>query len=87
MGRQNEQIFTPPIRILKVYIEALTGFSHIFSPVGLSNTSLSPSRPCPWNWLPLWERGPNVHSMDREEDEDIPVAQVHLVGQPITMSS
>ena len=30
-----------PTRILKVYIEALTGFSHLFSPDGLINTSLS----------------------------------------------
>ena len=29
----------PPTRILKVYIEALTGFSHIFSPGGLNNSA------------------------------------------------
>ena len=32
----------PPARILKVYIEAQTGLSHLFSPGGL-NTSLSQS--------------------------------------------
>jgi len=31
---------TQPTRILKVYIEALTGFSHIFCPDGLSNNTL-----------------------------------------------
>ena len=31
----------PPVRILKVYTEALTGFSHIYCPDGLSNTWLS----------------------------------------------
>ena len=30
-----------PARILKVYIEALTGFGHILSPDGLINTLLS----------------------------------------------
>ena len=32
-----------PIRILKVYTEALIGFGHIFGPDGLNNTSLSQS--------------------------------------------
>lgn len=31
----------PLARILKVYIEALTGFSHVFSPGGLRTASLS----------------------------------------------
>ena len=30
-------------RILKVYIEVLTGFSHVFNPDGLNNTFLSKS--------------------------------------------
>ena len=30
----------PPTRILKAYIETLTGFSHVFSPDGLNNTLL-----------------------------------------------
>ena len=30
-----------PARILEVYIEALTGFSHVYCPDGLSNTILS----------------------------------------------
>lgn len=37
MGRS----LTLPTRFLKVYTEALTGFSHIFSAGGLSNTLLS----------------------------------------------
>lgn len=31
----------PPTRILRLYIDDLLRFSHIFSPVGLSNTLLS----------------------------------------------
>ena len=31
-----------PARFLRVYIEALTGCSHIYHPVGLNNTLLSP---------------------------------------------
>lgn len=31
----------PPARILKVYVETLTGFSHIYHPDGLNNISLS----------------------------------------------
>ena len=31
----------PPIWILKVYIEALTGFSHVYGPDSLNNTLLS----------------------------------------------
>ena len=30
-----------PTRILRVYIDTLTGFNHVFSPVGLHNTLLS----------------------------------------------
>ena len=43
----------PSIRILKVYVEALTGFSHVFSPDGLNKTVLSQelSLKC----LRLWE--------------------------------
>lgn len=34
-----------PARILRVYIEALMGFSHVFGPDGLNNTAFSPSSP------------------------------------------
>ena len=40
---QNEQSPHPTARILKVYTEALTGFSHVFSPDGLNTTLLSQS--------------------------------------------
>lgn len=31
----------PPTRFLKVYIEALMGFSHVYSPSGLNDTVIS----------------------------------------------
>ena len=43
-GHKISRSLHPPIRILKVYIKALTGFSHVFSTDGL-NTTL-PSQGC-----------------------------------------
>lgn len=40
-GLQDEQISIPTCWTLKVYVEALPGFSQIFSPDGLNSTSLS----------------------------------------------
>lgn len=37
----------PPARILNVYGEALTGFSHVHSP-GSLNTTITVSKLCPW---------------------------------------
>ena len=37
-----------PVRIFKVCIEALSGFSHVFSLDGLNNTLLFQGY-CPWN--------------------------------------
>ena len=45
----------PPTRILKVYIETLTGFRHIFSPDGLNNTLVSQGFIYEKR-LPLWEQ-------------------------------
>ena len=42
MGSRNMSTSPPPsARSLKVYMEALTGFKHVFSPDGLNNTLLS----------------------------------------------
>lgn len=41
------------VRILKVYVLVLTGFSHAFSPDGLNNTVLSHS--CVLELTPTWE--------------------------------
>ena len=46
-----------PARILKFYIEALTGFSHVFSPDGLNNTLLSQGH--------VLERAPMVGTVGR----------------------
>lgn len=42
----SSRILNQATRILKVYPEALTGFSHIFSPPGLNNILLSRLHPC-----------------------------------------
>ena len=39
------------VRILKAYIESLTGFSPVYLPDALSNTC---SLKVAWGWLPLW---------------------------------
>ena len=74
-----------PPRILKnVYVEVLTGFSHIFSPGGLNHTLLSqvcilviPSGKSRWD----------VHSMDRRGSKEPLTSQVQLTGQPAVISS
>lgn len=40
-GLKMSKSLHPPARILKVYIQTLTGFSHIHNPGGLNNTLLS----------------------------------------------
>ena len=69
-----------PVRILKVYVEVLAGFSHMYHPDGLNNT-----------WLPLgyiFGRAPTagmvdrtVHSKNRGGGEQPPIAHVQLKGQ------
>ena len=41
LGWLQDKISVPTAEILKAYTEALTGFSHIFSPDGLNNFTLS----------------------------------------------
>ena len=40
-GYKTSRSLCPPVRILKVYIAPIMGFSHISSPYGLNNTLLS----------------------------------------------
>ena len=40
-GYKNNRALHPPSRILKVHIEALMGFRHVYSPDGLNNIILS----------------------------------------------
>ena len=69
-----------------VNIEALKGFSHIFSPDGLNSTLLS-SRLCPWSSSSDGNSGQNVHSKDRVEGKESLIAWVQLAGQVVAMSS
>ena len=64
----------------------LTEFSHIYHPDGLNNILLSQGCIC--------ENGPrcgnneqNVSSRDRGGAEEPPVAQVHVIDQPVVTSS
>ena len=68
-----------PSRILKVYIENLIGLSYVYPPDSLSNTFLSGG--C------VLEKGSNcgnseqnIHSKDKDEGEEPPVARVQLQG-------
>ena len=69
-----------PTRILKVYIEALTGFSHILSPGGLSNSALS--RLHPWNWLTLRGAMGRTYIPRMGGGKELPIARAQLTGQP-----
>ena len=66
-------------------IEALTGLSHIYYADGLNSTF---SQGCILeNGLHCKNSGQNVHSMDKEGDEEPPIAKVQLMGQPAVISS
>ena len=54
----------PPTRILKLYTEILTGFSHVYRPDGLNNTLFCQGSIL--EQLPLWEQcAEGVHPKDR----------------------
>lgn len=50
LGTHKRRSLHPPKGILKVYREALMGFSHVH------HTSINLSSLCPWKWLSLLER-------------------------------
>lgn len=67
--------------ILKVYIEALTGVSHIFSSEGFNNALLS--KGCFLEMVPIMGNcGWNIHSKDRGQGEEPLIACIQLWGQP-----
>lgn len=68
-----------PTKILKVYVENLMGFSHIYHPEGLSNTSLSKLYPS--NSSGYGNDGWITHSKDRSRWEASNF-WVQLKGQP-----
>ena len=73
-------------RILKVYIEALTGFSHITNPDGLNNTVFSQG--CILESIShCGNTGQRVHSEDRGGGVEPLTAWVYFSGQLAVMSS
>ena len=76
----------PPARVLKVYIEALTRFSHVYSPDGLNNTLLSQGcvpREASGRGEGKWK----PHSKDGGGSEELPIVRVQLTGQLAVASS
>lgn len=71
---QDESIFMPT-RILKVHIDALTGFSHVCHPDAPNNTLL-PQDSFFENTAHCRNGGRNVHFKDRGGGEEPPVAWV-----------
>ena len=64
----------PPIRILRVYTEALTGFSHIYHPDGPNNTLFSEG------WiLEVWKPWVECTFQGLEVGKEAPIAQVRFV--------
>lgn len=74
----------PPTRILKVYTETFTGFSHMFNPNSL-NTTLLPSAWVLANGLHCGKVRQGVRF--RGGDEDPLIVRVQLSGQPMVKSS
>lgn len=74
-----------PARILKVYIKALSGFSHFFRPYGLNNTLLSQGY--------VLETAPGAGILGRTciprtgAVEEPQIAWVQLMGQLVATSS
>lgn len=84
-GLQDEQISIPTCWTLKVYVEALPGFSQIFSPDGLNSTSHSQG--C------ILENGSHCgtvntayNSEKRGGDEEPPSDWIQLMVQLMVMS-
>ena len=75
-----------PARILKVCIELLTKFSHVSSPDGLNSTLLSQGCVLE-NSSCCGNRRQNVHSKDKGEGEEPPIARVQITGQLVVTPS
>lgn len=83
-GVQGVLSMHPPARILKVYIEALTGFSHLYCPDDLTFLFQSCILE---NGSPCGNAVRSIYSKHREGNEELSIAWVLLVGQPMVMSS
>lgn len=69
----------PPAKIFKVYREALTGFSHIYSPDGLNIALLCQGYIL--RQLLVWGKQAENHPMDRGSDKKPLTAWVQLMYQ------
>lgn len=75
-----------PTKILKVYIEALTGLSHVDHPDGLKTTFLCQG--CVLGAASGDREGKKyTYSKDRGGIGEPPITYIQLVGQPVVMSS
>lgn len=74
-----------PSRILRGYVEAVNGFSHIFSPGGLNNTLLSQGYVL-GNSSHCRNNGQSVHSKNRGKGEGPLIAWILLKTQPVVIS-
>lgn len=74
-----------PIRILEVYVEALTGFSHIAS--RWSQQHLPLSRFCPWSSPHCRDGRQNCTFQGQGGGKQPPIAHVQLKGQLAVISS
>lgn len=75
-----------PTKILKIYVEAFTGFSHVYHPDGLYNTLLSQGCVLQ-NGSHCVNDGQKVFSKDGGGSQESLIAQVQLKCQPAIMSS
>lgn len=81
-GRKTSRSLRSPRHIFKVYIEALTGFSHGYCP-DVVNTTLSQG--CGLEGAPMWERwAERIPRMGVGEEP--PIVPVQLFGQPVVTS-
>lgn len=91
LGSQKRHRFLqPPTRILKVYTETLTAFSHIFSPDGLRKRPSRLSQACVPETGPTVGMGNgerNILSKEKGANEEPLIACVQLSFQPAIVSS
>lgn len=73
-GHKTHSSWHPTARIIKVYIETLTGFSHIQSRESQQHVTLS--RLCPWNSSHCGNSGKNIYATNRGEGSEAPDYQV-----------
>ena len=74
-----------PARILKVYIEVLTGFSHEFSPDGLNNILISQG--CALEMAPAMGKADKHPFQGQGRGEEPQIGQVQLSSHLAVMSS